>query len=102
MMRKNVIVKSVNDIMGYVIQLGNRNKTVVFLFLIIEIGLVSLSVSTIMINAQSHPSSTSGGNQTGNTTGTGNGTSTSNETSTTHMGICIIGVRSPCNGNSNS
>jgi hypothetical protein len=101
-MRKNVVVKSVNDIMGYIIQSGNRKNMVMFLFLVIEIGLVSLPVSTIMINAQSHPSSTSGGNQTDNTTGTANGTSTSNETGATHMGICVIGVRSPCNGNSNS
>jgi hypothetical protein len=63
---------------------------------------VDSSVSTIMINVQSHSSSTSGANQTGNTTGTGNGTTTSNETRVTHMGICVVGVRSPCNGNSNS
>jgi hypothetical protein len=99
MMRKNVVVKSVNDIMGYIIQLGNRKSMFMFLFLVMEIGLFSLPVSTIMINAQSHPSSTSGANQTGNTTGTGNGTSTSNETR--QMGICVVGVRSPCNGNSN-
>ena len=100
MMRKNVVVKSVNDITGYITQLGNRKNMVIFLFLVIEIGLVSLPVSTIMLNAQSYPSSTSGANQTGNTTGTGNGTSTSNETR--QMGICVVGVRSPCNGNSNS
>ena len=98
-MRKNVVVKSVNDIMGYITQLGNYKNMVIFLFLVIEIGLVSLPVSTTMINAQSYPSSTSGDNHTGNTTGTGNGTSTSNETR--QMGICVIGVRSPCNGNSN-
>ena len=85
--------------MGYITQLGNRKNMFMFLFLVIEIALVSLPVSTIMLNAQSHPSSTSGANQTGNTTGTGNGTSTSNETR--QMGICVVGVRSPCNGNSN-
>ena len=98
-MMKNLVVKSVNDIMGYITQLGNRKNMVMFLFLVIEICLFSLSISTIMVNAQSNTSSTSGGNHTGNTTGTGNGTSTSNETR--QMGICIIGVRSPCNGNSN-
>jgi len=100
MMRKNAVVKSVNDIMGYITQLGNHKSMFMFLFLVIEIGLFSLPVSTIMINAQSHPSSTSGANHTGNITGTSNGTSTSNETR--QMGICVVGVRSPCNGNSNS
>jgi hypothetical protein len=100
MMRKNVVIKPVNDIMGYITQLGNHKSMFMFLFLIIEIGLFSLPVSTIMISAQSHPSSTSGANRTGNTTGTGNGTSTSNETR--QMGICVVGIRSPCNGNSNS
>jgi hypothetical protein len=100
-----VVVKSVNDIMYYITQLGNRNNTVMFLFLVIEIGLFSLPVSTIMINAQSNPSSTSGATHTGNTTGTGNGNTTSNDASTSNetrqMGICVVGVRSPCNGNSN-
>lgn len=101
MMRKNLVVKSVNElkIMGYIVQLGNHKSMFMFLFLVIEIGLVSLPISTIMINAQAHPSSTSGGNHTGNTTGTVNGTTTSNETR--QMGICVVGVRSPCNGNSN-
>ena len=100
MMRKNVVVKSVNDITSYITQLGNHKS--MFLFLVIEIGLFSLPVSTIMINAQSHPSSTSGANRTGNTTGTGNGNSTSTSNETRQMGICVVGVRSPCNGNSNS
>jgi hypothetical protein len=99
-MRKNVVVKSVNDMMRYITHLGNHRSMVMFLFLVIEIGLVSLPISTIMINAQSHPGSTSGANHTGNTTGTSNDTSTSNETR--QMGICVVGVRSPCNGNSNS
>jgi hypothetical protein len=100
MMRKSVIVKSINDIRAYITQSGNHKSMFIFLLLAIEIGLLfSLPIWTIMINAQSHPSSTSGGNHTGNTTGTGNGTTTSNETH--QMGICVVGVRSPCNGNSN-
>jgi hypothetical protein len=98
MMRKNLVVKSVNDIIGYFIQLGNHKSIFIFLLLVIEIGLFSLPVSTITINAQSHPITSFGGNHTGNTTSSGNGTSTSNET---RMGICVVGVRSPCNGDSN-
>ena len=98
MMRKNLVIKSVNDIIDYFTQLGYHKSVFMFLLLVIEIGLFSLPVSTITINAQPHPSTTYGRNHTGNTTGTGNGTNTSNET---RMGICIVGVRSPCNGDSN-
>lgn len=97
MMRKNRIIESVNDIIDYFTQLGNHRSMFMFLLLVMEIGLFSLPVSTITINAQSYPSTASGSNHTGNTTGTSNGTNSSNET---RMGICVIGVRSPCNGDS--
>jgi hypothetical protein len=104
-MRKNLAVESVNDIICYITQpdVGNHNSMFMFLFLVIGIGsLLSLPVLTIMINAQSYPDSTSGNNHTGNTTSTSNATSTSNDTRVTKMGICVVGVRSPCNGDSNS
>jgi hypothetical protein len=56
----------------------------------IGISLLSLSVYTIMINAQASSSSpTSGGISSGSGTGS------------TRMGICVIGVESSCNGHSN-
>ena len=59
----------------------------VFLFLAIGIGLLSLSAPTIiMTNAQGPSNTTSSSNN-----------STSNETRATQMGICVVGVTSPCN-----
>jgi hypothetical protein len=97
MMRTNLVIESVNDIIDYFSQFGNHRSMFMFLLLAIEIGLFSLPVSTITINAQSNSSTASGGNHTGNITGTSNGTNSSNET---RMGICVIGVRSACNGDS--
>ena len=51
-----------------------------FLFLIIGISILSLSVWTIMINAKTSSDGFSG-------SGTGG----------TQMGVCLVGVRSPCN-----
>jgi len=62
----------------------NKNAMFMFLILIIGISLLSLSVSTIMINAQTSSHGISGRVVGG-----------------THMGICVVGVRSPCNGPSN-
>ncbi|MFL6457028.1 MAG: hypothetical protein ACJ71G_08680 [Nitrososphaeraceae archaeon] len=69
---------------------GNNNAMFVFLFSVIGLSLLSLSASATMANAQA-PSNT--------TTGTN---STSNETGVKQMGICQVGVESPCNGDSNS
>ena len=69
---------------------GNNSNVMfmfMFLFLVIGLSLLSLSVPTIMTNAQTPSNTTSGSNST-----------TSNETRATQMGICVIGVESPCNG----
>jgi hypothetical protein len=72
-------------------EVGNprHNKKSVLLFLVIATTTTTLSVPTIiMINAQESSSS-------GNTNSGSSGTDK-------QMGICVIGVRSPCNGDSNS
>ena len=100
-MRKNLAV----GIMGYITQSGwDSNHKCMFMslfsFLVIGIALFSLPVSTIMVNAQPHSSSMSdGNNDTANTTGTSKATITGNNTQITQMGICVVGVKSPCNGN---
>jgi hypothetical protein len=92
--------------MGHITQsewFGNRKCMFMFLFLflVIEIALFSLPVLTIMVNAQPYSSSTTSGssNHTGNTTGTSKATITGNNTQVAQMGICVVGVKSPCNGN---
>jgi hypothetical protein len=62
----------------------NNNAMFMFLFLIIGISILSLSVSTIMINAKTFSDGFSGSGTSG-----------------TPMGVCVIGIRSPCNGPSN-
>ncbi|MFL6425698.1 MAG: hypothetical protein ACJ71R_19210 [Nitrososphaeraceae archaeon] len=62
----------------------NNSATFVFLFSLIALGLFSLSVSAIMVNAQAS-SSSSDNNRAGSGTDK-------------QMGICVIGVESPCNG----
>ncbi|MFL6413053.1 MAG: hypothetical protein ACJ71K_17660 [Nitrososphaeraceae archaeon] len=69
---------------------GNNNAMFVFLFSVIGLSLLSLSASATMANAQAPSNTTSGTN------------STSNETGVKQMGICQVGVESPCNGDSNS
>ena len=69
---------------------GNNNTMFVFLFSVIGLSLLSLSASATMANAQAASNTTSGTN------------STSNETGVKQMGICQVGVESPCNGDSNS
>jgi hypothetical protein len=98
MMRKNLAV----GIMGYITQSGwvdNRKCMFMslFLFLVMGIALFSLAVSTIMVNAQPYPSSSTSGDS--NHTDTSNATITGNNTQVTQMGICVVGVKSPCNGN---
>jgi hypothetical protein len=62
------------------------------LSLIIEMGLLSsLVVPTIMTNAQAYSS--------GSSTSSG-GNSTSSWTGIREMGICVVGVGGPCNGDS--
>jgi len=65
----------------------NKCNNVMFVFLfsfsLMALGLFSLSVSAIMVNAQE--SSSSDNNRDGSGTDK-------------QMGICVIGVKSPCNG----
>ena len=65
-------------------EVGNtrHNKKTVLLFLVIATDLLqmTLSVLTIMINAQTSSDGISG-----------------SWTSVTQMGICVVGVKSPCN-----
>ena len=72
-----------------------NRRMFMFLFLVIALSLVSLSVlatTTItMANAQTPSNSTSNTNITA-----------SNETGVKQMGICVIGSKSPCNGDRNS
>lgn len=79
---KNMVVESVNDIMGYITQsrIGNNKSMFLFLFLVIGIGLLSsLLVPTIvMTNVQAY---SSGGDST-----------------SSGVGIREMG---PCNGDSN-
>ena len=86
-------------------EVGNNNhhkkKRMVmrmFVLSVITVSLLSLflSISVLTVNAQPYPGS--GGNHTGNTTGTSNATTTSNDTQVTKIGICVVGIKSPCNG----
>jgi hypothetical protein len=104
-MRKDMIIEPINDIRGSITKservVNHHNCMFMSLFLVIGMALFSLPVSTIMVNAQPYPNSTSGNNHIGNTTGTSNATiSTGNNTQVTQMGICVVGVKSPCNGDS--
>ena len=70
-----------------------KGSMFMFLFSVIALNLVSLYVlSTTMANAHT-PSS----NSKSNTNSTA-----SNETGVKQMGICVIGSKSPCNGDRNS
>src|ERR671932_276993 len=107
MIRKNMTIAPINDIMGPITKLewvGNHHKRMFMfmsLFLVLGMALFSLLVSTIIVNAQPYPNFTSGSNPIGNTTGTSNATiSTGNNTQVTQMGVCVVGVKSPCNGDS--
>jgi hypothetical protein len=79
--RENYVGKSVNK--------SNNNVLLMFLFSIIGLGIISLTISATMVNAQTSSNSTSGGNRH------------SNETNVKQMGICVVGAGGPCNGDSN-
>ena len=74
------------------IEVTAHNAVFLSLFLIIGISLLSLYVSTIMTNAQA---------SSGSAFSSGNSTS-GKETDVRQMGICVVGVESPCNGDSSS
>ena len=57
------------------------NAMFIFLIFIIGISLLSLSLSIVMINAQTSSDGISG-----------------RVNGVTEMGICVVGVESPCNG----
>jgi hypothetical protein len=66
---------------------GNSNNVMFMFFLtVIGLSLLSLSVPTVMTNAQAPSGSTSASN------------STINEAHITQMGICVVGAGGPCNG----
>jgi hypothetical protein len=67
----------------------SNNAVVMFLFSVIGLSLLSLSLLATMVNAQTSSNSTSGGNRH------------SNETNVKQMGICVVGAGGPCNGDSN-
>ena len=67
-----------------------KKNMFIFLFSVMTLSLLSLSVLATMTNAQTSSNSTLGTN------------STSNETGVKQMGICIVGAKSPCNGDINS
>jgi hypothetical protein len=81
----------------------NNNSMFVFLFLILGISFLSLSVSTtIMINAQSSPDSTSGRiGSSSKREGNNAIDPKAKENTDKQMGICVVGAGGPCNGDSN-
>jgi hypothetical protein len=96
MMRKNLMVACDYVSQSEAITHHKKKRSMcMFLFLVIALSLVSLSVlatTTItMANAQTPSNSTSNTNITA-----------SNETGVKQMGICVVGAKSPCNGDRNS
>src|ERR687885_1660367 len=76
----------------------------VFLFLILGISFLSLSLhTTIMINAQQSSDSISGGTTSSRTEREENNTKDPKVKDITdkQMGICVVGAGGPCNGDSN-
>jgi hypothetical protein len=69
----------------------SNNTMLMFLFSAIGLSLFSLFVSVIMVNAQAYPSGS-----------IPSGSSTNGETHDAQMGICVVGVGGPCNGDTNS
>lgn len=67
----------------------SNNAVVMFLFSVIGLSLLSLSLLATMVNAQTSSNSTSGTD------------STSNKNGAKEMGICVVGEDGPCNGDSN-
>ena len=76
-----------------------------FLFLILGISFLSLSLhTTIMINAQQSSDSISGGTTSSRTEREENNTKdpkVKDNTDKQQMGICVVGAGGPCNGDTN-
>ena len=70
----------------------NNNAMFMLLFALIGLSLLSLSMLATMASAQASSNSRPGSSSNRN--------STSNDTSLKQMGICQVGAKSPCNGNS--
>jgi hypothetical protein len=91
-MRKNVTAGYEHITKSEVVNYHHKKNMFIFLYSVIALSLVSLSVLATMANAQTtHSNSTSATNST-----------TSNETGVKQMGICVVGAKSPCNGDRNS
>ena len=74
----------------------NNNAMFMLLFTLIGLSLLSLSMLATMASAQVSSNSRPGSSSSSNS----NRNSTSNDTSLKQMGICQVGAKSPCNGNS--
>ena len=80
----------------------HHGKKRMSLFLVIAAAFLttSLSVSTIItIDAQAYSPSTA---HAGSISNSSNNNSTSIKTEAIQMGVCVVGVESPCNGDTNS
>ena len=73
---------------------SNNITRVMFTFLVsaISLSLLSLSVSSIIVNAQAHSAGS---------TPSSDSSSTGSDTHVTEMGVCVVGAGGPCNGDSN-
>jgi hypothetical protein len=95
MMRKNLMAACDHVTQSEVVTRHKKKGSMfMFLFSVIALNLVSsLSVlaTTTTANAQTPSNSTSNTNSTA-----------SNETGVKQMGICVVGAKSPCNGDRNS
>ena len=81
-----------------------NNDTLRIFILILAISFLSLSVHTIMINAQQSSDSISGGTTSSSTEREENNTKDTkvkDNTDKQQMGICVVGTGGPCNGDSN-
>jgi anionic cell wall polymer biosynthesis LytR-Cps2A-Psr (LCP) family protein len=76
----------------------NKNNIIfMFLFLVIAIIIVlSIPMSTIVTNAQSSSGSTAGGSNSNNSKDQEQKDNTDKQ-----IGMCLVGVGGPCNGDSN-
>jgi hypothetical protein len=69
---------------------NSNDAMAMFLFSVIGLSLLSLSVRDTMVNAQTSSSSPTSGTD-----------STSNKNGVKEMGICVVGQGGPCNSDSN-
>jgi hypothetical protein len=85
----------------------NKNNDTLFVFLFLIMGIIFLSLSvptTIMINAQPPSDSISGGTTSSSIEREENNTKdpkVKNNIDKQQMGICVVGAGGPCNGDSN-